>query len=81
MEIVSSTTLADKHRLEPPAPAPGLFNILPVLVEGRCATQRSSPRAKCGFEHVRGIHGAFRGAGADHRMELIDEQDDLAWAP
>ncbi len=32
-----------------------------------------------GLEHVAGIHGAFGLAGADHGVQLVDEQDDLAF--
>ncbi len=42
-------------------------------------TQCSSPRASAGFEHVAGVHGAFGFAGADHGVQLVDEQDDLAF--
>ena len=31
------------------------------------------------FEQVRGVHGAFRLAGADQRVHLVDEQDDAAF--
>ena len=31
------------------------------------------------FQHVRRIHRAFRRTGADQRMQLVDEQDDLAF--
>ena len=40
--------------------------------------QRSSPRARAGFEQVGGVHGAVALAGADHEMKLVDEQDDPA---
>ena len=41
-------------------------------------TQCSSPRASAGFSRLRGVHRAFRLAGADQRVHLVDEQDDLA---
>ena len=31
------------------------------------------------FQHVAGIHGALALAGADHGMQLVDEQDDIAF--
>ena len=34
-----------------------------------------SPRARAGFEHVRGVDRPFRTAGADERVQLVDEQD------
>jgi hypothetical protein len=30
------------------------------------------------LEHVAGVHGALGGAGADHGVQLVNEQDDLA---
>ena len=43
-------------------------------------TQCSCAAGQCGLEQVGGIHGAVRAAGADQRMHLVDEQDDLAVA-
>jgi hypothetical protein len=33
---------------------------------------------KGGLEHVARVHGALGLAGADHGVQLVDEQDDLA---
>ena len=42
-------------------------------------TSRSSPRASMRLEHVAGVHGPLAGgAGADDRVQLVDERDDLA---
>ena len=41
-------------------------------------TQWSSPRASAGFSRLRGVHRAFRLAGADQRVHLVDEEDDVA---
>ena len=38
----------------------------------------SSPRASIGFSMLDASIDAFGGAGADHGVELVDEQDDLA---
>ena len=34
---------------------------------------------QCGLEHVTGIHGPFRLAGTDHGVQLVDEQNDVAF--
>ena len=39
---------------------------------------RSSPRASSGLEHVAGVHRTLGAAGTDHRVHLVDEEDDLA---
>src|SRR5205085_12312843 len=33
-----------------------------------------------GLEQIRRVHRAFRGTGADERVQLIDEQNDVAFA-
>ena len=40
--------------------------------------QCSSPRASAGLSRLRRVHRAFALAGADQRVHLVDEQDDLA---
>ncbi len=42
-------------------------------------TQCSSPRARRRLEHVAGVHGALGLAGADHGVQLVDEDDGLAF--
>jgi hypothetical protein len=38
--------------------------------------QRSLPPCKRGLQQVGGVHRAARGgAGADHRVDLVDEED------
>ena len=41
-------------------------------------TARSSPRASIGFSRLRRVDGALGRAGADDRVQLVDEEDDLA---
>ena len=40
--------------------------------------QCSSPRASAGLSRFDGVHRAFALPGADQRVHLVDEQDDLA---
>ena len=42
--------------------------------------QRSSPRASAGLSMLAGVHRALGGAGADQGVQLVDEQDDPAFA-
>ena len=37
-------------------------------------TARSSPRASIGLSMLAGVHRALGGAGADDRVQLVDEQ-------
>ena len=43
-------------------------------------THCSSPRASIGFIMLRRVHGALGGAGADHGVQLVDEEDDVLGA-
>ena len=56
-----------------------LFDVLAVFVErGRADAVQLATRQR-GLEHVAGIHRAFGLAGADHRVNLVNEQDGLAF--
>ncbi len=55
-----------------------LFDVLAVLVK-RCGTDGAQFAAsQSRFEHVRGIHRALCSACTDQRVQLIEEDDDLA---
>ena len=79
MLIVSSTRrLADDDRLEAPLERGILLDVLAVLVERRRADGVQLAARQHRLEHVGRVHRAFRGAGADDGVELVDEEDDLA---
>ena len=70
--------LADEHRLETPRQRRILFDMLAIFVErGRADAMQFAARQR-GLQQVRGVHRAFGLAGADQRVHLVDEQDDLA---
>ena len=69
--------LIDQHFLETALERSILFDVLAVLVErGRTDTVQLAARQRR-LQHVAGIHRAFGLAGADHRVQFVDEQDDL----
>ena len=72
--------LADEHGLEAPLERGVLLDVLPVLVErgGADAAQLAARERR--LEHVGGVHRALGGARADDRVQLVDEEDDLALA-
>ena len=70
--------LVDHHRLEAPLERRVLLDVLPVLVERRRADRVQLAAREHRLQHVRGVHRAFRRAGADHGVQLVDEEDDLA---
>ena len=72
--------LLDHDRLESPLQGSVTLDVLAVLVEGRGADALEFPAGQRRLEDVRGVDGAFRGAGADERVQLVDEQDRVAGA-
>ena len=68
----------DEHRLEPALEGGVLLDVLPVFVERRRADGVQLAAREHRLQHVGGVHRPFGRAGADHRVELVDEQDDLA---
>ena len=71
--------LVDQHLLEATLKSWILFDVLTVFVEccGSDTAQFASGQHR--FEQVAGIHGATSGAGPNHRVDLIDEQNDLSF--
>ena len=66
------------HRCEAPLERCIALNIFAKLIEGGGAHTLQLAARQRRLEHVAGIHGALRSAGAHHSVQLIDEQDDLA---
>ena len=70
--------LVDQHLLEAALQRRVLFDVLAVFVQRRRADAVQLAARQRRLEHVAGVHRAFGFAGADHRVQLVDEQDDLA---
>ena len=66
--------------LEPPLQRGVLLDALAVLVQRGGPDGAQLPARKGGLEQVGGVHGPFGRAGADERVQLVDEKDDLALA-
>ena len=75
---VLDARLADVDGLEAPLERGVLLDVLPVLVERRRADAAQLAARERGLEHVGGVHRALGRARADERVQLVDEQDDLA---
>ena len=66
--------LLDHHRLEAPLEGGVALDVLAVLVErGRADALQLAARQRR-LEDVGGVDRAFGGAGADQRVQLVDEQ-------
>ena len=77
--MVSSTLGSlDEDRLEPPLERRVLLDVLAVLVERGRPDRPELAAREHRLEHVAGVHRALGGAGADDRVQLVDERDDLA---
>ncbi len=70
--------LADEDRLEAPLERRVLLDVLSVLVERRRADRAQLAARQHGLQEVRGVHRALRGPSADDRVQLVDEENDLA---
>ena len=75
---VGDGRLADEHGLEAPLERRVLLDVLAVLVERRRADRAQLAAREHRLEQVAGRDGALGGAGTDDRVELVDEEDDLA---
>ena len=79
MSIVSATDgLLDLDRLEAALEGGVLLEVLAVLVEGGRADGLQLATGQHRLEDGGGVDGAFRRAGTDERVDLVDEQHDVA---
>ena len=70
--------LAHEHGLEAALQRGVLLNGGAVLVERGGADQAQLAPGQHGLDHLPGVHGALGRTGADDRVQLVDEGDDLA---
>src|SRR5580693_2107768 len=71
--------LVDEHLLEASLQGGVLLDVLPVFVESGGPHAMQLAAGERWLEHIAGIHGAFGFAGAHHGVQLVDEQNDLAF--
>jgi hypothetical protein len=67
--------LVDQDGLEAALQGGVLLDPLAVLVDGGGPDHVQLAAGQHRLEHVAGVHGAFGGAGPDHGVELVDEQE------
>ena len=70
--------LVDHHNLETSFQSFVFFKILLVFVQSRCPDRTEFPTRQRRLEDVGGIHRSFAFPGAYQRMNLVDEQNDVA---
>jgi hypothetical protein len=75
---VRNGRLPDEDRLEAAFERRVLLDVLAVLVESCRADRTQLAAREHRLEHVRRVDGTLGGAGADDRVQLVDEEDDLA---
>ena len=71
--------LADEYFLEAAFKRGILLHILAVFIKRGRADAMQLAAGQSRFQHIAGIHGTLALAGADHGVQLIDEQDDIAF--
>ncbi len=69
--------LVDHHRLEAAFERGILLNVFAVLVERGRADAVQLAAGEHGLEHVAGVHRALSFARADHRVNFVNEEDNL----
>ena len=76
--VASTRRLVDQHLLEAPLERRVLLDVLAVFVERGGADAMQLAARERGLQHVAGVDRAFGLAGADHRVDLVDEDDGAA---
>src|SRR5262249_10918698 len=74
---VLNVGLADEENLKPPLEGRVFFDVFPVLVQRGSAYGTEFTASQGGLQHVGGVDGAFGGARAHKRVQLVDEEYDL----
>ncbi len=75
---VFDVRLAHEHDLEAAFERGVFLDVLAIFVERGRADGAQLSASKRRLQHVRSVDRAFGGAGADERVQLVDEEDDLA---
>ena len=70
---------ADEDRLEAAFEGGVLFDIFAIFIEGGGTDGMEFAAGQHGLEHVGGVHRALGGTGANERVHLVDEEEDLAF--
>src|ERR1700761_9363318 len=68
-------------RLEPSLESGILFDILPVLVQGRGAHTLKFTTAQGRFDNVGRIHGTLGRTSSNDRVQLVDEENHVLGTP
>ena len=71
--------LTDVHRLEAPLERCILLDVLLILIQSRGPYGAQLAAGQSRLQDVGGIHGPLRRSGADDRMQLVDEEDHVAF--
>ncbi len=67
----------DNDRLEAAGQSLVLLDVFAELIEGRRPDALNFTTCQGGFEHIRGVDGAFSSTRTDQRVQFVDEQNDV----
>ena len=70
--------LTDQNFLKASLQRGVFFNVLAVLVERRGTHTMQLAARQCRLEHIARVHGTLSLAGADHGVQLVNEDNGLA---
>ena len=69
--------LAHIDRLKTPLEGRIFLDVLTVFIEGRGADGSELPAGECRLQEIGCVHRAFGRSGPHHRMQFVDEENDL----
>ncbi len=76
---VFDTRFVHQHFLKATLERGILLDVQAVFIERGCTNTVQLPTCKCRFEHVAGIHRAFRLARTHYGVQFVDEQHHVAF--
>ena len=71
--------LFNQNLLEPPLQCGIFLQVLTILIESRRPNAVQVAASQCWFEHVARVHRTLSFAGTNHRMQLVDKENDPAF--
>src|SRR2546422_3328489 len=75
-----NTWLGDKDRLEAALEGGIFFDVLAIFIESGSADGAQFSTSELRLHNIRSIRCAFGGAGPDQRVQLVDKENDFAFA-
>ena len=76
---IIDSRLINQHLLKTPFQRRILFDVVAIFIQSRSTNAVQFTPGQSGLQHVPCIHGAFRLTSTNHRVDLVNEKDNLAF--